>query len=279
MVLESSSPSNGRPVMTCEEFTSSVQRWLGSEIECRSTIDDGLIATLPLLKPDGDFIEVGLEPLTGGRWRICDLGETHATLFLAGVTLADPYSRTGEFEEIKRAFGISEDGDRLYVDTGDSESLVESIFSFVHGVQSALALQFTIKFSSPSRDFTAVVNNFLAKHQTSYTIPTESISGKSGSWKFQFILNHGRPETLIKTVTAGSRSKAMALAKQTVFEIRDVIEVRPSSDVVVITDDEGEREGHWGSKQMNVFDAYGVKVYPFIRRQNDLLELASRYPV
>lgn len=75
--------------MNCEELKASVLRWIGQEIQCRSNGRDSLIATLPLLKPNGDAIEIGINAVGSDRWRLSDLGDTYGILYLAGVDLLE----------------------------------------------------------------------------------------------------------------------------------------------------------------------------------------------
>ncbi len=259
--------------MTCNQLKSSIQEWVGSEIECRSSVDDGLIATLPFLKPNGDFIEVGLEPLPGNQWRISDLGDTHATLFLAGVEMLEEYARAGEFDRIKKNFGLVEDQRELYVDVA-SDDMLARMFDFVHGIQSALALQLTIRPTTLARDFDSEVYRFFVEQRSDIGVPPESVNGKTGKWKFHFTLNHQHPETLVKAITATSRPAAMRLAKQSVFEIKDVEEVRPI-EVVVIADDDGDRQRYWEPQVMNVFSGYQVPVLRFNTDRDELVTFAS----
>ena len=107
MMLESASPPGRHHLrMTCEELRASVQDWIGTEFEYRPSLNDCLIATLPLPKPNGGAIETGLEPLEGDRWRASDLGETYDTLYLAGVEMADehvPQESLGSSSETMRS--------------------------------------------------------------------------------------------------------------------------------------------------------------------------------
>lgn len=248
---------------------------MGREIECRSTGDESFTAILPILKPNGDAIEVGIEPNGQGRWKLSDLGETYATLYLGGVELNDEYVRAEEFRQILSAYRIGDDQHELFIDASADE-LVDRMFELVHAVQSALALQFTVKPKQLNRDFPSVVAKFLAEHHASFEIPPEPIEGKSGRWKFNFVLNHVRKETLVKALSATSKARAMRSAEESVFEINDVRAVRDSG-AIVIADDEGPRQAFWHPQVLRVFGEYRVPIYSFLANQQELAQLALSY--
>jgi len=262
--------------MDCEQLKSSVLRWFGREIECHTSERDALIATLPILKPNGDPIEIGVEPIGKQQWRLSDLGDTYSTLYLAGVDLPEEYVRGQEFRQIIEAHRIQDDQRELSVETSASE-LIDTMFDFVHAIQSMLALQLTVRHEQPSRDFASIVAKFLAEQHVSFEVPTH-IDGKTGRWKFNFVLNHVREETLIKTLSVGNRTQAMRRAEESVFEIRDVEGLRGMVNAAVICDDEGDREALWGPPVSRIFDGYNVPVYPFFGNREKLIQLARKYP-
>jgi hypothetical protein len=99
--------------MNCDDFKSSLLKWMGSRIECRSSGSDSLVAALPILKPNGDPIELGLEKVSSNLWKLSDLGDTHSTLFLGGVDLFDEYVRAEEFRQIVASHKISNTPEEL----------------------------------------------------------------------------------------------------------------------------------------------------------------------
>ena len=147
--------------MDCQELKASLLNWFGSEIECRSTGTDYLTATLPLLKPNGDPIEIGIEPSGDRQWKLSDLGDTYSTLYLAGVDLNDEYVRAEEFRQIIKAHRIVDEQQELSVESSTDE-LPNTLFDFVQGVQSMLALQLTMRPKQSTRDFASVVAKFLS---------------------------------------------------------------------------------------------------------------------
>lgn len=262
--------------MNCEELKSQVIRWLGQELECRA---DGstLTAVLPLLKPDGDSLEIGIEPVGTDLWRLSDLGDVHAHFYLANVDIFEDSSRGDEFRQIVKAANISESDKELQL-TVASARLPASLFEFAHALQSIFSLQFATKLQSLARDFPSIVARFLAEQRTSFEIPSDNIPGLTGSWKFNFILNHVKTETLVKAISIPKPADAMRTAKQTIFEINDVRQIRPSdSSFVVIADDEGPRSQFWKESVMRVFAGYHVPVIPFEGERDRLISLARSY--
>lgn len=126
--------------MTCHDLKTTLSSWMHEELECEDRGKDRFVLTLPLLKPNGDSIDLGVERLSD-RWRISDMGNTHATLFLSGVDLTGV--RGVEFKEIKQSFKIVESGRELFVESAPSQ-VGGAVFEFVHAIQSILSLQLTV---------------------------------------------------------------------------------------------------------------------------------------
>lgn len=261
--------------MTCEDLKSLVLKWLDRGIECTATGPGSLAAVLPILAPNGDAIEIGITSAEDGRWRISDMGETYASLFLAGVELSDEYVRAEEFKQIIRSYQIADNQQELSVEASQ-EDLVDRMFDLAHAMQAALALQLTLRPSQPASDFPSVVAKFLAEHRASFEIPPEPIEGKSGRWNFNFVLNHVRKETLVKTLSANSQASAMRSAERSIFEINDVRAMR-ETDAIVITDDEGDKRVVWKPRVFRIFREYQVPVYSFHSNQQELVQLAETY--
>jgi hypothetical protein len=184
--------------------------------------------------------------------------------------------RGEEFRQVVIAHNIKDHEKELSIETS-SEHLVEKLFDFIHAIQSMLALQLTVRPQQERRDFSAVVAKFLAEQRASFEVP-ERIEGKTGRWKFNFVLNHIREETLIKALTATSKGQALKSAEQSMFEIRDVKEIR-ETEAVVIADDEGFRREYWGPATLRIFKGYEVPVFTFQGQRDELTQLAAKYRV
>lgn len=273
--------------MTCQELKTAVVEWMGGEVGCerveapapvapsRERNGDRFILTLPLLKPNGDAIELGVER-RNDRWRISDLGDTHAALFLCGADFETVAG--GEFRQIQANYKISEQNQELFVESLDPEP-VESVFEFAHAMQSMLALQVVVAPKEPKRDFPAIVGKYFADRKVSYEKPPEYMEGKTGKWKLHFVLNHARQETLIRALSASSKSDAKKLSELAVYEIRDIREGHPSSplSVAVIADDEGTRDSHWRTDVLRMFQLNEIPFLTFLGDRTRLDELATRH--
>ena len=90
------------------------------------------------------------------------------------------------------------------------------------------------------------------------------------------MLNHVHKETLVKAVTAGSKTDALRRAELSAFEIHDVQAIR-SVDAVVIADDEGSREEFWRPDVLKFFEGNNVPVLPFVGGREELTQFALRY--
>jgi hypothetical protein len=263
--------------MNCNELRTRVLGWFGSEIECQPSGEDSLIATFPLLRLNGDAIEIGIESAENGRWRLSDLGETHSSFYLAGLDFYEHYVRADEFKQVISAHHIRDAEQELSVEVA-RDDLAGGIFDFLHALQTMSGLQFTAKPREEERDFALVVAKFFGEQRASFEVPERYIEGISGNrWKFQFVLNHTRAETLVRTISTKSKTGVLGLAEKATFEIGDVKNLR-SVDAVVIGDDLGsERKSVWLPNVVAIFDKYQIPFYSFERNNDMLVELAQKY--
>src|SRR5260370_6146534 len=86
--------------MNCDELKTSILGWFGSEIECQPSGNASLVATFPLLRVNGDAIEIGIEDTGNGRLRLSDLGETHSSFYLARLDFYQHYVLADDFKQI-----------------------------------------------------------------------------------------------------------------------------------------------------------------------------------
>jgi hypothetical protein len=262
--------------MNCEQLKSSVLSWLGSEIDCRPSGDDSLVATFPVLRLNGDAIDIGIAPAGDDRWRLSDLGETHSMFFLADLDFHQDYVRAEEFNQIIAAHRLIDADQEISVEV-NSDALAERVFDFLHALQSMSGLQYTSKPRKPQRDFNTIVAMFFAEQHASIQVPGDPIEGISGRWKFDFSLNEVSKETLIKTISAVGKNQILPLTERATFEIGDVQRIR-NTDAIVIGDDHGkEREMMWRPNVLRIFNEYGVQFYAFEKDQDSLVQLAQRY--
>jgi hypothetical protein len=264
--------------MNCEDLKASLLNWFGSEIDCRPSTDDNdsLLATFPMLRLNGDAIEIGISPTENGRWRLSDLGETHSMFFLGDLDFHEDYVRAEEFNQILVAHQLK-DAEEISTEV-DGDELADRIFDFLHALQSMSGLQLTAKPRKVQRDFNTIVAMFFAEQRASIAIPTEPIEGLGGKWKFDFSLNHVAKETLIKTISTVGKNQIVGLTERATFEIGDIRKLRPDAGAVVIGDDHGkERETLWRPDVLRIFKEYEVPFYAFEGDSDSLVQLAQKY--
>lgn len=270
---------SGKGNMNCDELKTSILGWFGSEIECQPSSDNSLVATFPLLRLNGDAIEIGISPVGENRWRLSDLGETHSTFFLADLGFHDDYVRSEELNQILVAHRLTDIDQEISTET-TSEELADRVFDFLHALQSMSGLQYTAKPRKETRDFNTVVAMFFAQHGALIEIPPDPVEGRGGSWKFDFSLNHVKKETLLKTISTIGKNAITPLAERATFEIFDVQKLRPETKAVVIGDDRGkDRETLWRPDVLRLFREYEVPFYAFVANNDSLVELAQQYSV
>ena len=158
-----------------------------------------------------------------------------------------------------------------------SRGVGEDVFEFVHAVQSMLSLQVTLVPKTPKRVFAEIVKTFFARERTLFELPSQGVEGQNGRWQFDLILNHTRPQTLVKTVSATDRTRALKAAKETIFEVGDIRRLKGTSDATVIADDDGPREKLWDADMLRVFEGYDIPVYGFLKDRASLIDLARAH--
>ncbi|MGC2109886.1 MAG: DUF1828 domain-containing protein, partial [Candidatus Korobacteraceae bacterium] len=266
----------GKGDMDCEEIKSRVLTWFGNEIECRSSGDDSLIVTFPVLRLNGDAIDVGISPGDNGGWRLSDLGETHSNFFLGNLDFQDDYVRAEEFNQILVAHNLKDVDQEILMEV-NANDVAASVFDFLSSLQAMSGLQLTAKPRKEKRDFNLIVALFFAEQGASVEVPPDAIEGISGRWKFDFSLNHVRKETLIKTISTVGKNQIVGLTEKATFEIGDVKKFR-DSDAIVIGDDHGqERENLWRPEVLRIFNEYNVPFYAFEKDNDSLVDLAQQY--
>jgi len=261
--------------MDCEELKSSVLHWFDSELECRPSEGGSVVATFPVLRVNGDAIDIGISPAGNGRSRLSDMGETHETFFLADLDFHDEYERAAEFKQIITAHELTDVDKEISIEV-PNEELTDRIFDFLHALQSISGLQYTAKPRKVERQFNLIVAMFFAEQHAAITIPTEPVQGIGGSWKFDFALNHTN-ETLIKTISV--TDYAMGPSERAIFEINDVKNLRPETLGVTIVDDYKERATLWTPDMRRLFAEYKVPVYEFEANNDALVEFAQKHQV
>ena len=266
---------SGKAAMDCDELKSSVLNWFGSEIECQPIGDNRFVATFPIMRVNGDAIEIGISLGNDGRWKLSDLGETRATFFLDDLDFHQQYIRAEELNQIAAAHRLTHQGEEISVDISVDE-LPDGIFDFLHALQSMSALQFTAKPREIHRDFPSIVAKFLAEQKAIFEVPPDYVEGLCGRWKFDFVLNQ-RDETLVRTISTQSKTSVVKLAEQATFEIGDVRKLREIGAVVIGDDHGKERESVWRTGVVRIFTEYGIPFYAFEGDQDGLIDLAAKH--
>jgi hypothetical protein len=84
----------------------------------------------PVLRLNGDAIEIGISPGENGGWRLSDLGETHSMFFLADLDFHEDYVRAEEFNQIVISHQLSSAEEEISIEVSDEE-LPDRIFDFL----------------------------------------------------------------------------------------------------------------------------------------------------
>ena len=73
----------------CEEVIGAYLTGLQGDFECSHSAE-GWFLTTPFVRPDGEGIEIELQPLPDGDINIADMGDTLGYLYVNGMTLSQP---------------------------------------------------------------------------------------------------------------------------------------------------------------------------------------------
>ena len=251
----------------CKQLVNGYVSWLKEELRIEQ-LDSSCVISTPFLDRHNDEIEIYIEKRGDALW-LTDDGYTLSDLRHSSVAL-DTDKRQRHLRSIIQGFGVRNDGEELCVSTTPKDfpqrkhNLIQAILAvndmFVMGEESVLQLFkedvekfLRLKGVAPFRDF--------------------KLSGYSGfDHKFDFgIQPRGdKPEGVIQAVNRLTKDRAASLA----FMVSDVERERGKGNLVAYAFI-NDAEEPINSEHLSALTAYGIKPFPWSKREADVAVLTA----
>lgn len=235
----------------CEEVISNYLSGLQDSFEC-SHSSEGLFLTTPFIRPDGEGIEIELQPLANGDISIADMGDTLGYLYVNGMTLSQTLIASAR--QIAKQHGVSLQRNQLSLRANP-----DSLGSGLHDlIQAILGVTDLIQKRRPTSRvvFDVEVESFIIHTGVTYDVGFE-VQGSKETHTVKFHVNSGR-SLLIHPISAATAAPARSWAERWSYRFTDILGQDPSWRPVVILDDRGARSDAWNSHALTPISEYAL---------------------
>jgi hypothetical protein len=223
---------------TCRQAIESYLTNLRSETQVSRVEGDRCYIVTPFMRPDGDFIEVELQPRSG-RVLISDMGDTLGYLHVNG--LAVTASIVVSARKISKNLGVSFHGYELEI-LCEPNTIGGNLNLLVQAIVSVSNLIHKKRPYEPLR-FETEVEAFLVQNRVVYDSDFE-VSGANENHHVRFHVNSDK-WALVQPVSAASESGAHAWAERWAYRFGDMKQAQRNWNAFAILDDRGNRESYW----------------------------------
>ena len=243
----------------CEHLAQEYAEWLTRDIT--SEISGNVcVLNVPFLDRHRDFLQVYATDTPEGI-RVSDDGYTIRDLSISGLDLDTP-RRQEALDEILNSFGVSKDGNELFVVASDNNAPQRK-----HDlIQTMLAVGDLIHLAQPTvvSLFKEDVERFLSLKGIAHTVNVH-LQGESGlNHSFDFVIGSSgeNPERYLRAINVPNRENFVEL----MFSWQDIQSTRPrGSQVYAILNDESR---HISRPLLDALDKYEIKSIPWSDREH-----------
>lgn len=215
--------------------------------------DDGCFLVTPFERPDGDFIELQVEPLAGDRVRLSDMGDSLGYLYVNGLTLSKAVMQ--EAQRISASFGVSLDRGTVWYE-GEQQSAGEGMHRLIQATQAVSSL---IQKRRPHSRvlFDDDVESLLIHSSVPYD-RNFAARGERQTHTIRFHLDSGR-NLLVQPIAAAQKSTAHSWAERWAYRFADL---RASDDrwrFAAVLDDRGARTQIWTADTVTPIQEHAIR--------------------
>ena len=235
----------------CEEVINAYLTVLRDDFEC-SQSEEGWFITTPFVRPDGEGIEIELQPLPDGDVTIADMGDTLGYLYVNGMTLSQALIATAR--QIAKTHGVSLQHNQLSLRADQ-----DSIGTGIHGlIQAILCITDLIQSRRPTSRvvFDVEVESFIIHSGATYDVGFE-VQGSKEIHTVKFHVNSGK-NLLIHPISAATAGPARSWAERWSYRFSDILGENSNWLPVVILDDRGQRSDAWNSHALTPIKEFAV---------------------
>lgn len=235
---------------TCAEVVHGYLEYLSSEFTAVET-DHGCVITTPFTRPDGEFVEIAVEPLPSARVKLTDMGDTLGYLYVNGLTLSR--NLLDNVRKISRPLGISVEGSALVVRPGDVTAFGSAFHQLL---QSVLSVTEMIQKRRPTNNvrFDSEVETMLIASGNTYDTDFR-VSGSRSPHIVRFHIDGGR-NYLIQPIAPASEAAALSWSERWAYRFRDIIDHDDKWQCFALLDDRGSRAGVWTERTLAPINEY-----------------------
>jgi len=218
-----------------------------------TTVGHGCSIVTPFIRPDGEALEIMVELLAPGRFRLTDTGDTLGYLYTNGLTLSR--SVLDSAKGICRRFGTSLEGAALVIQLEEQAEVGEAVHKLIQTMITATDL---VQKRRPMErvNFDAEVESLIivsgGVYDTDYVV-----LGRRSSHSIRFHVNANR-KLLIQPLSAASEGVAFSWAERWGYRFNDIRERDTRWRCVAVLDDRGQRSQVWSDRALTPLSDYSV---------------------
>ena len=235
----------------CEEVIDAYLTVLREDFEC-SRSQEGWFITTPFVRPDGEGIEIELQPLPDGDINIADMGDTLGYLYVNGMTLSQALIATAR--QIAKTHGVSLQRNQLSLRV-DQDSIGTGLHDLI---QAILSITDLIQRRRPTSRvvFDVEVESFIIHSGVTYDVGFE-VQGSKERHTVKFHVNSGK-NLLIHPISVATAGPARSWAERWSYRFSDILGENSNWHPVIILDDRGARSDAWNSHALTPIREFAV---------------------
>jgi hypothetical protein len=256
----------------CKVVRNAYISFLGDQFECRVQSSSGLIVHTPFVTPDNDPIDIAVEELPDGTYRLSDRRSAFEYLFLFGMEITESERRQMLVNEIATSYEVDVEARELAVKVSSSD-LGAGLHRLLCAEQRILDIVITAVPGPLEKSFKIEVGEYLA--QQSVTVYSSPIfQGHLLRHKVDYMIPNGVPK-LLDTHSAKSRSAAEDEAMLSVYKWSDLKRTGSPYFTVCVLDDS---HPVWESATTVLREGQTDRIYQWSDRDKLVKELVGAVP-
>lgn len=223
-------------MVNCQEIILEIISNLQNEFECVSVLNSSAIIT-PFCYLDGDCIQLLIEPIIDGHFRLTDAGFTSRRLIEFYFNFSSDKNKK-LINSIVEANGIRYKHGELYIKFFELNDISRQFLSLIKAIQQINVLIFTID-EKTSNKFNEKVATFLQERNFGVSRFRRIKGSSEMSWTIDIYLNSTQ-NTLIKTLSSKSKSGMKTQVNHAYVSFDDIKKAHPNYTAAAIVDNEAQ---------------------------------------
>ena len=235
---------------TCLQVVNSYLSHLESDFESIES-DFGCVIVTPFARPDGEFIEIAVEPLPSEGVRLTDMGDTLGYLFVNGMTLTR--SLVENARQISQPYGVSLDGSAFIIQPETQSGFGDALHRMIQTILSTTEI---IQKRQPSADshFESAVESLFVTTHNQYDVNYQ-VQGRREPHTVRFHVDSGK-KLLVQPFSLGSETRAHERAEQWAYRFGDIRTQDDTWRIFALLDDRDDRAQVWTTSALTPIQEY-----------------------